>query len=163
MSGVSFAEIYPDGFDSSKIEPNATYDDLPAGDYPSVITDSVKKPTKAGNGSYIEFAFEVIDGPMAGRKFWDRLNTDNPNVMTREIATKTMSAIARAVGIFGPPKSTLEMHDKPIQVSIKYKDGNARYTYSALSGSGAVAPAGNTASAPVAANTAAPAKKPWER
>ena len=50
------------GFDASQVEPTDEFEAIPAGKYPAVITDSEFKETKAGTGTYLQFAFEIIDG-----------------------------------------------------------------------------------------------------
>lgn len=157
MNGVNLSGLGLGGFDSSQVEPNS-FDNLPAGNYLAMITDSVVKPTKAGNGQYIELTFEIVDGQYAGRKFWDRLNVDNPNVTAREISLKTLSSLARAVGIFGALQNTVMLHDRPISVNISYKGDDARYRYAAPSAVSGGAPAA-AAGAP-AQQQGSP--RPWE-
>ena len=158
------------GFDSAQIEPQS-FDNLPAGDYTVMISDMVQKAVKAPKvGSYLELTMEVVDGPHAGRKMWDRLNLDNPNETAKRIALETLSSIARAVGIFGPLNDLYVLADKPINVNVTYKAGRdangnprdeAKYRYSTAGGATQF-----TGGAQSAANTAAAApagKKPWEK
>ena len=74
------------GFNANNVEPADSFDPIPAGEYLCVITASDEKPTKSGNGTYLELEFEVIDGPHKGRKLWDRLNLNNPSEMAVKIA-----------------------------------------------------------------------------
>jgi hypothetical protein len=150
------------GFNSAEVEPDS-YENLPAGSYTGVITDSVLKETKnsiatgANNAKYIEVTLEVIDGQYKGRKIWDRLNVINPNPQTVQIAAKTLSAIARAVGIYGVVEDTAALHDKPLNFKVTYKGDDARLSYNSLSGVPSPAAGGGSAPAPAAA------KKPWEK
>lgn len=106
------------GFNAHTVEPNESFDPVPAGEYLCIITASDDKPTKSGNGSYLELEFEVIDGPYKGRKLWDRLNLANPNEMAVKIARATLSAICRAVGVM-EPKDSGELHDLPLFVKVR--------------------------------------------
>lgn len=106
------------GFNAHTVEPNESFDPIPAGEYLCVITASDAKPTKAGTGSYLELEFEVIDGPYKGRKLWDRLNLANPNELAVKIARATLSAICRAVGVM-EPKDSCELHDLPLLVKVR--------------------------------------------
>ena len=81
------------GFDANQVKPTTDFVPLPAGKYLAVIVESEFKPTKSGNGSYLELTFEVIDGEHKGRKLWARLNLDNPNPTAVEIARAELSAI----------------------------------------------------------------------
>jgi hypothetical protein len=117
------------GFDANQVEPNAVYEPLPAGWYKAVITTSEEKPTKAQTGSYLQLGLEVIEGPMQGRKLTDRLNLNNPNATASEIAYRTLSAICHAVGVM-TPRSSQDLHDKPLMVKVKVKPADGQYSAS---------------------------------
>ncbi len=108
------------GFDAQTVEPNDSFDPLPNGDYLCIITTSEMKPTKAGDGAYLELELQVIEGPYQGRKLWDRLNLNNANETTVKIAKGTLSAICRAVGVL-QPKDSCELHDLPVLVKVACK------------------------------------------
>lgn len=137
---------------------------LPAGEYTMQIVQSELRMTKAGTGQYLFLEFDVVSGPCApGRKFWDRLNIENPNEQTKKIALSQLLAICKAAGFAFPPSDSQELHFKPIKVVIKHKENKqgtleARPGYYSLSDTPKVA----TVSAPVAAPAGA-AAKPWER
>jgi len=108
------------GFDARSVDPAVDFEAIPAGKYLAVITESEMKPTKSGNGSYLEFVFEVIEGEYKGRNLWARLNLDNPNALTVQIARAELSAICRAVGVM-QPKDSCELHDVPLVLTVKCK------------------------------------------
>jgi hypothetical protein len=117
------------GFDANQVDPNVVYEPLPAGWYKAVITSSEEKPTKAQTGSYLQLGLEVIEGPMQGRKITDRLNLNNPNATASEIAYRTLSAICHAVGVM-TPRSSQDLHDKPLMVKVKVKPADGQYSAS---------------------------------
>jgi len=108
------------GFDASKVEPTTDFEPIPAGKYLAVITNTEMKPTKAGNGSYLEITFQVIEGEYRNRNLWARLNLDNPNQLTVQIAKGELSAICRAVGVL-QPKASCELHNLPLVITVKCK------------------------------------------
>jgi len=108
------------GFDANTIEPNDSFDPVPNGDYLCIISSSEMKPTKAGDGAYLELELEVIEGPCKGRKLWDRLNLNNANETAVKIAKGTLSAICRAIGVLQPTDSC-ELHDIPLMVKVVCK------------------------------------------
>jgi len=108
------------GFDANTVDPATDFEPLPAGKYLAVITDSEMKPTKNGNGHYLELTFQVIDGQYKNRMLWSRLNLDNPNRQAVQIAQGELSAICRAVGVMQPKDST-ELHNLPLLVTVKCK------------------------------------------
>lgn len=106
-----------EGFNAEKIDPQAPREAIPPGDYPAIIVESEKKPTKAGTGSFIELKMQIIDGPYKGRHQWDRLNLWNPSEQAVAIAQATLSAICHAVGVM-QPRDTSQLHNKPLLVSV---------------------------------------------
>jgi hypothetical protein len=108
------------GFNAHEVDPNVGFDPIPAGKHVCIITGTEMKPTKAGDGEYLQIELEVIDGPHKGRKLWDRLTLKHPNEMTVKIARGTLSAICRAVGVMAP-KDSVELHNLPLVASVGLK------------------------------------------
>jgi len=168
------------GFDASTIPEQREFTALPEGQYVVVATASEMKPTKNGNGEYLQITFEVIDGPRKGAKLWARLNLVNQNQTAVDIARVELGAICRAVGVIKPNDSS-ELHNKPLLVTVaveiddRKREGNVIKKYESATVQGQVAapggfaqnapnftppPAANAApwSAPVAATPA-----PWAK
>jgi len=108
------------GFDARQVDPASDFEPIPAGKYLAIITESAMKPTKSGSGSYLELVFEVIEGEHKGRNLWARLNLDNPNPLTVQIARAELSAICRATGVM-QPKDSIELHNLPLLLTVKCK------------------------------------------
>lgn len=116
------------GFNANNVDPAAEFEAIPAGKYVAVITNTEMKSTKAGNGSYLEITFQVIEGEFKNRLLWARLNLDNPSQMAVKIARSELSSICRAVGVM-EPKDSIELHNLPLVISVKQKtdaDGEVR-------------------------------------
>ena len=107
-------------FDATQIEPTSGKDPIPAGKYVASISASEMKPTKNGNGQYLEFEYQVLEGEHRGRKVWSRHNLHHPNVQAVQIARSELSAICRAVGVMAP-KDSAELHNLPLTVTVKVK------------------------------------------
>lgn len=155
------------GFDAQTVEPNDSFDPIPNGDYLCIITASQMKPTKSGDGAYLELEMEVLDGPYKGRKLWDRLNLNNANETTVKIAKGSLSAICRAVGVL-QPKDSYELHDLPMLVKVACKKRDDTDELTNVVKGYKKRDAGTTV--PAAAPPAAPAKAastsstpPWKR
>ena len=69
-------------FDASSVEPTVSFEVLPPGKYLVQIVNSEMRPTKDGLGRYLHIELDVLDGPHAGRKLFDRLNLVNGNPQT---------------------------------------------------------------------------------
>lgn len=148
------------GFDASQVPEQMEFTALPEGQYVVIATASEMKPTKNGQGQFLQFTFEVLDGPMKGRKVWARLNLINSNQTAVDIAQRELGAICRAVGIIKPDDSA-ELHNKPLLITVaveideRKREGNVIKKYEALNAGGA-APVGNAAPAGTAPWGAAP-------
>jgi hypothetical protein len=111
------ADLY--GFNAQQVEPaRASGEPIPAGQYVAMIISSEMKPTKAGNGSYLQLAFEIIEGPHARRQAWARLNLENANATAVQIAQSQLSAICHAVGVL-QPRDSVDLHNLPLVISVK--------------------------------------------
>ncbi|MEO5350821.1 MAG: DUF669 domain-containing protein [Magnetococcus sp. YQC-3] len=124
-------------FDATQVDPNQPHETLPPGDYRVQIVASELRATKAGTGQYLFMEMEILDGAMAGKKLFDRLNLINPNRQAEEIAQRTLSAICHAVGRMQVSDSE-ELHFRPVAVKVTVdKEG-----YNQVKGYKAVANAG---------------------
>lgn len=146
------------GFNAQEVEPQSSFDPIPAGEYAAMITDSEMKPTKNGAGEYLQLVFDICDGEHEGRKVFARLNLNNPNQTAVEIAQRELSAICHAVGVLTPNDSS-DLHDKPMTIKVKirqspgYDPQNEISSYRSLSGN----------SEPAKAKGSSKPRKPWEK
>ena len=106
------------GFNAANVDPQGDRSPLPAGKYVCIIKKTEQKSTKAGDGKYLEFQFQVVqDGQHKGRMLFARLNLWNKSEQAKSIAQSELSSICRAVGIMEPNDSSM-LHDKPLVVSV---------------------------------------------
>lgn len=107
-------------FNAQNVAPNTALEPIPTGQYPVVITSSQEKPTKSGNGSFIEFEMTIQGGQHNGRKVFDRLNINNPNATAVDIAYRTLSAICHVTGCHAI-QDTSQLHGRPFTVVVVKK------------------------------------------
>ena len=107
-------------FDANQVAPTTDFEPIPAGKYLAVITGSEIKPTKSGNGSFLELTYQVLDGQYKGRLLWARLNLDNPNRQAVEISRGQLSTICRSVGVM-KPNDSVELHGIPLMITVRCK------------------------------------------
>ena len=170
-------------FDSTQVQASAPRGPLPDDDYNVVITATSLKPTKAGNGTRLEFEFTVTGGQYSGRKVWEALNVDNPSEKAVEIAKADLAAICKAVGV-AQMSDTEQLHGIPLVVKV-VQDNDSNTPRNKIAGflpagaatgfnfganRGAVAaPAGSNGFAPAPSALTAPAappvasKVPWKK
>lgn len=100
---------------------------LPLGRHPVVISASALKPTKDGQGGYLEFEITAIDGPARGGKTFDRLNLHNKSAQAVEIANKQLAAYCHVTGVFAF-NQTEQLHNIPFQVEMIARRDNPNQT-----------------------------------
>ncbi|NID14334.1 DUF669 domain-containing protein [Luteibacter yeojuensis] len=161
---------------NSKYDPNAesqtAFNAIPTGEYPAVIVDSDMKPTKRGDGEYLELAYEITEGQYKGRKLWARLNLKSTNSTAQEIANRQFASIREVTGVANPVDSQ-ELHFKPHVIRVEYipagteqkngyvtdRDSNEIKAWKRLSDG--VATNSAPSSAPAANNQPASPTPPW--
>lgn len=175
----------PAPFDPSEVpEDERSFDPIPAGDYQMQVIESKIEDTKSGSGQMLTLTLEVIDGPYANRRIWDRLNIQNQNPDAQRIAQRALADLCLQLDLVELADSE-ELHFKPFWAKVTVQaDKSGQYGPSnrvRYSGGAAEAqpPAGqkapraavSAARAPAAAPAARPAvgrpgaagAKPWAR
>ncbi len=105
-------------FDPNEVpEDDRSFDPLPAGDYMMQVIESKIDDTKSGSGQMLVLTLEVVDGPNANRRVWDRLNIVNQNADAQRIAQRALADLCLAVGVTAL-RDTDELHFKPFAAKI---------------------------------------------
>ena len=107
-------------FDATTVVPAARVELFHVGKYVVQIVGSEMRPTKDGGGQYLWLELDVLEGPLAGRKLFDRLNLVNASAQTVEIAQRTLSAICHATGRLQVQDSA-DLHLIPMVADITIK------------------------------------------
>lgn len=90
---------------------------LPPDTYKIMCSHSEIKPTSSNDGKMLVLEFDVQDGPQAGRKIYERLNIENKNPKTVDIAFKVLAEIGRACGIANLSDSD-QLHGKMLLAEV---------------------------------------------
>lgn len=144
------------GYNATNFDPNVGYNPVPAGDYTAMIAKSEIKPTNAGDGTYLELTWQIIDGEFQGREIWQRITTSNPSDKATEIGMRELSNVCHAVGVLQPQDSA-ELHDKPCVITVKVVP--PRGEYEASNDIKSCAALGSTS----VSNPAGGAANPWQQ
>lgn len=155
-------------FSSEGVERNNSYEPIPNGDYPVIISESIFKHPKGPYGeadkskpTYLELKVQIIDGEFKGRTVFDRLHLNNPSDTTRKIAKGTMAGILDSLGMTAINDSS-ELHNRPMMAKIVVKPASGEW--SAGNEVKGYKPFVNFAPVQAVAQAApvAGTKKPWE-
>lgn len=157
----------PSNFNARDAEKMGEFTPIPAGVYTAQIVKSEMKPTKNGNGSYLQLTFQILDGDHVNRQLWLRLNLQNQNQQTVEIAEKVLATICDICNI-DILTDTEELHNIPMEINVIQKEATAQYPaqndirgYARIEGS--VAPRLNMPAAPANPAPAAGKNPPWKK
>ncbi len=113
-------------FDSSTVEPSKGYDPIPPGWYVGEIRESEMKETVNQDGHYLQLSIHVTEGKFENRVVWARLNLDNQNPTSVEIARRDLSAICRAVKTPSIADSE-ELHGIPFEFKVSVRPAKGQY------------------------------------
>lgn len=108
-------------------EDDHSFDPIPAGEYLMQVIESDVVETKNKTGYQLVLTLEVIDGPHANRRVWDRLNIRNQNPDAQRIAQRSLADLCLAIGI-SSLRNTEDLHFHPFigKVTIQ-KDKTGEY------------------------------------
>lgn len=110
---VEFASNYV----PENVEANPGFEPIPAGKYQAVAVDSEMKDTKKGNGQYLQFIFEIIEGEYKGRKIFHRFNMVNENKTAQDIGHSQLKQFAEAAGKPNA-RDSAELHNTPVFLNV---------------------------------------------
>jgi len=151
------------GFDPTQHADMQTVVAIPSGNYLAAIVSSVEKTTSNGDGAYLEFRFQVLEGEYQGKPLWSRLNLKNKSAEAVQIAQRELATICRAVNVLNP-KDSSELHDLPMVVVVateKRKDtGDLTNRIKGYKPKGELKDSARKVGTPAAAGVAD--KAPWE-
>jgi hypothetical protein len=116
-----------DQFNVEASEKMGDFSVIPADKYIAQIIKSEVKETKAGDGHYLALQFQVIEGEYNGRIVFERLNIQNKNPQTVEIAQKTLATIGEICGLKTIDDSE-QLHNVPMEIRVIVKPAEAQYS-----------------------------------
>jgi hypothetical protein len=159
--------------------PESQFDPLPSGEYLAIVSASECKPTKRGDGEYLELTYQIVDGPYQGRQLWARVTLANPNQTAVQIGQQHLAQLRHATGVLQLTDSQ-QLHNIPHVIRVEFqpadpaknrtRDQNEVREYKAMAKPGQAAqPAQRAAPAPFVAPAARPVpaapaagpKLPW--
>ena len=113
-------------FDASQVPPSVALEPVPTGWYKVQIVHSETKPTSNGTGSFLLLELMILEGEHTGRKIYDRLNLNNANPTTVEIAQRALSSICHATGVIYVQDSQ-QLHGIPFEARVIYVNPKDNY------------------------------------
>jgi hypothetical protein len=105
------------GWNADEEAKKGGFDPIPAGDYLVVVTATPIKQSKSSDGKYAAIEYQVVEGPYAGRKFFENLNLWNSNQEAVVIARATLANLQKATRV-AKLGDTSELHGIPFVARV---------------------------------------------
>lgn len=121
------SHLFMEPFDASLVAPESFEAPPVLADYHVRIAESEAKPTKDGNGGFLELTLEILDpGPYLGRMIPYRLNLYNTNPKTCAIARAQLSSVCHVTRVQRITDAR-ELHGIPFMAKIGPQTDNPNY------------------------------------
>ena len=98
-------------------EDERNFEPIPVGNYKVQVIESKIEDTKSGSGQMLVLTLEILEGPCANRRLWDRLNVRNDNPTAQSIAQRALADLCLQIGV-AQLRDTDELHFKPMTVKV---------------------------------------------
>lgn len=112
------------GYDATQVK-DSEYEVIPSGDYRVLMTESEKVETKDRKSHLLKCKFQILDGPMKNRTFFDRFNLWNASEKATLIAQQQFKKVCEAINVLKPADSS-DLHGKPLMCRLAVKDYNGK-------------------------------------
>ena len=116
----------PQGFDTDNYQGDGGFEPMPIGVYDAIIIDSIEKPTNAGDSNYLQLTLEIVGEKYSGRLLFEILCIYHAKQQVRQIAFTKLANYCRACGLPNA-RTTEELHNIPLKVSLGIKDQGEQY------------------------------------
>lgn len=114
-------------FNAKESDKLGDFTPIPAGQYVAQITKSELKQTKDEQGHYLQLLFQVLGGEYNGRTIFERLNIQNRNSQTVEIAQKTLATICEICNV-DVLEDSEQLHNTPMMIKVTVRPAKAQYS-----------------------------------
>jgi hypothetical protein len=93
------------------------FEPIPVGNYKVQVIESKIEATSKGTGQMLVLTLEILDGPFANRRLWDRLNVRNDSPVAQVIAQRALADLCLQIGV-AQLRDSDELHFKPFTVKV---------------------------------------------
>ena len=114
------------GFTSIKPD-DGTFQLIPNGRYTMQAVKTDIKPTKNGNGSYVEVFMKITEGDYKNRQIIKRFNWENTNATAMSIGRAQFRNLVLACGIPGDLRNSDEVLNIPVTGEVYTQKGTNGY------------------------------------
>jgi len=101
------------------------FEELPNGEYYSIIEEAIAKLSKKGN-AMIQFTLKITSGEYVGRKHWVYFNLEGVSEMSMKIAIEQLDTLVKDLGLI-EQESKITDYEIPTQVLPNLLDQEVRF------------------------------------
>lgn len=106
-------------FDFTDVPVRKGRDPIPAGEYRVAVIATERRPTKKGDGMYIEATVEILDGQFKGRRIWQKFHLWNNSERAVQISKELMASLMQAAVGHAKVKRTEDLYGVPVIAVVK--------------------------------------------
>jgi hypothetical protein len=96
------------------------FDPVPAAIYTVVVEDSDYADNKNQTGRILKITYQIIDGPMKGKKIFENLNLENESAQAEQISRRALNALCVACDVTNLKDSAM-LHNIPLKIDVGIK------------------------------------------
>lgn len=119
---------------TTEVKTKKTYDPMPKGKYLMQLTRLTEKDTKAGNGTYLDATFQVVEGEFKNRLVFHKFHVANPNSKCQEVGIDQLNKFLKCSGAHGgladldfDTERVSEFINKPVAANVGIEEGSGGY------------------------------------
>lgn len=112
-------------------EPQQDLGKLPTGEYLAHIIESDVENKE--NGTSLKVVYEVIEGPLKGRRHWHYFTLQHTNEKAQEMGNRQFASLRDVTGE-KIVRDTQKLHRKPHIIRIEFSPAGSEYTYGSRKG-----------------------------
>lgn len=106
-------------------EPQQDLGKLPTGEYVAQIVESDVESKESGQ--FLKAVYEVLEGPMKGRKHWHNFTLQHANDKAQEIGNRQFASLREVTGVT-KVRDSQELHFKPHIIRVEFYPAGSVYT-----------------------------------
>lgn len=98
--------------------PKQSFEPLPDGNYVALIEESDVKTNRAGDGTYLNLRWTVIQGDYTGRKVFQNITLTHTNEKWQARGEEDLQRLCGCLGMAAWPQDSKQLHEIPCLISV---------------------------------------------
>ena len=116
------------GYDNTANTPprDRSFELLPPSKFSAMVTNTELKDSRTPGGKILKVEYLITGPTHAGRKIFQNINVRNPNAQAEQIGQQELGDLKAAVGLTGVMTDTTQLHNIPLTIKLKVREGRLK-------------------------------------